>query len=437
MHLYKLKLAFLFCLLLQAAAFALSEGSDFLVVPAAEVLGDKAFQVRGTLGYHRSACLRDSLPSVCRKHPYVSSLRFGFFNSLELGVQFGDNVSLDLKNRINKAFGVVPSFALGARAFVQSPESYFYSVPKNERKTQTGEFYGVLEWGSELWKLLAGVSAFPAMEADDVGPFWGYEQGLGTKKISVIYEGFFRYGFTHHNIGMSFKPIKYLQISAGASEFYRYFFDNDRHFKFKLADKGANSGYHAPGVYVSIAINGGFSAGIQSTKTEMDSLKKQLTGQNRDLTELRERIDYLEMLFHENGQGSNNYLLNLQKDFLGIVLGYKTDDFNPDSLQAKEQIFIDIGMAAKRFLVRVAKNKEQADENRITAMRIMSHFPDSIFLEPLGSLVIDNSNELIAREAALALGTINTPEARKILSAVANQTTGIVRETIIKIMDAL
>jgi spore coat protein CotF len=67
----------------------------------------------------------------------------------------------------------------------------------------------------------------------------------------------------------------------------------------------------------------------------------------------------------------------------------------------------------------------------------MSHFPDAMFLDHLGNIVADNSNEIVAREAALALGTINTPEARKVLSAVANQTTGIVRETIIEIMGAL
>jgi hypothetical protein len=134
---------------------------------------------------------------------------------------------------------------------------------------------------------------------------------------------------------------------------------------------------------------------------------------------------------------SNSYMVDMQKDFIEIVSGYKSDEFNPDSLQVKEQVFIDKGMAAKRFLIREAKNGNLAAENRIVAIRMMSHFPDSIFLEPLGSIVADNSNETIAREAVLALGTINTPEARRVLATVANQTSGIVRETIIEIMGAL
>jgi len=52
----------------------------------------------------------------------------------------------------------------------------------------------------------------------------------------------------------------------------------------------------------------------------------------------------------------------------------------------------------------------------------------------VGSIIANASNESIAREATLALGTINTPEARKILSSAANQTRGIVRETIIEII---
>jgi len=432
----RLKLFFLFFAFAQGLAFAISDGNDFLVVPSAEVLGDKAFQVRGTIGYHQSSCVSRG---NCDRHPFVSSFRFGIFSSLELGLQFGNTISLDIKDRINKSFGFVPAFALGARAFVQSPEAYFYSVPKAERKEQTGEFYGVGEWGNDWWKLLGGVSVFPFMEADDVAPFWGFEQALGTPKFSIVYEGFFRYGFTHHNIGLSLKPIKHLQINAGASEFYRYFFDNDKRFGFRIKNPGAYNGYRAPGVYLSIAINGGFSESIQSQKNEVDSLKKQLAVQNMDLVELRAKMDNLEMLnYYENNPNANNgYMLELQKDFAEIVSGYKSDEFNPDSLQTKEQIFIDKGMAAKRFLVREAKNINVAAENRITAIRIMSHFPDSIFLEPLGSIVADNSNEYIAREAVLALGAINTPEARRVLATVANQTTGIVRETIIEIMGTL
>jgi len=431
----RLKLFFLFFALAQGFALAISDGSDFLVVPSAEVLGDKAFQVRGTIGYHQSSCVDKGM---CDRHPFVSSLRFGFFNSLELGLQFGSTISLDVKDRVSKAFGVVPALALGARAFVQSPEAYFYSVPKADRKAQTGEFYAVAEWGNDWWKLLGGVSVFPFMEADDVAPFWGFEQGLGTQEFSIVYEGFFRYGFTHHNIGLSFKPIKHLQISAGASDFYRYFFNENERFRFRIKNSRASTGYHAPGVYMSIAINGGFSDGIQSQKNEIDSLKNQLAVQSMDLAELRTKADNLEMLYYfEIDPNANDYIVDIQKDFTEIVSGYKSDEFNPDSLQAKEQIFVERGMAARRFLIRTAKNRSIAVESRVVAIRIMSHFPESIFLEPLGSIVADNSNESTAREAVLALGTINTPEARRVLATVANKTTGIVRETIIEILGTL
>ena len=413
-------------------AFAIGDGSDFLVVPSAELLGDKAFQVRGTVGYHQSSCV--AMSDMCDRHPFVSSLRFGIFNSLDIGVQFGNNISLDIKNRINKAYGLIPAFALGARAFVQSPEAYFYSVPKDARKEQTGEFYGVTQWGGNLWKFLCGVSAFPAMDADAVAPFWGYEQGLGTQKFSVVYEGFFRHGFSHHNMGLSFKPVKTLQISAGASEFYRYFFSDDGSFKFRTKNPGAGTGYRSPGIYMSIAINGGFSSGINQ-KIEVDSLKKQLAIQETELTDMRTRVDNLEKL-HAVLDSSNN-AQNLTKEFLEIVEGYKSDELSLDSLRVKEQIFMDKGSMAKKFVVKEAKDTSLASEGRITAIRIMSHFPDSTFLEPLGSIVADSSNEIVAREAALALGVINTPESRKTLSAVANQTTGIVRETIIEIMGAL
>jgi hypothetical protein len=238
-------------------------------------------------------------------------------------------------------------------------------------------------------------------------------------------------------MGLSIKPAKSLHISMGASEFYRYFFNNDGDFGFRTKNPGASTGYRSPGVYMSVAINGGFSPDIQSQKTEVDSLKKQLAVQDKDLTDLRSRLDNLESLYYDPDFVNSDYVQNLQKEFMEIVNGYKLDTLGLDSLLAKEKIFMDREMAAKRFLVREAKNKKQPEENRIMAIRIMSHFPDPIFLEHLGNLVADNSNTKIAREAALALGTINTPEARRTLATVANQTTGIVRETIIEIMGSL
>lgn len=411
--------------------FALGDLSNFLIVPTAEVLEDKAFQVRGTIGYHQSK-FED-------RHPFVASVNFGLFNSLEFGIQTSSTVSLSVKNRINEAFGIVPAVAIGARAFVESPEAYFYSVDKKARREQTGEFYAVAQWGNDWWNLLGGVSAFPGMTADEVAPFWGFEQKINPLKLSLVYEGFFRYGDAHHNIGLAFKPANSLQISAGATNFYRYFFDNDGDFGFDVVRDGASSGYRAPGVYMSIAVSGGFASRIQNQKIEIDSLKRQLSVQSRDLNELRLRLDDLETAVAA-GSGSvstNLYGGDIQKEYKSIVDAYNNDNTNLDSLLTKEQIFMEKGMISKRFLIREAKDINAEQQSRIVAIRMMSHFPDNVFLEPLGSLVADNSNETIAREAAFALGTINTPEARKILATVANETTGIVRETIIEILGAL
>jgi hypothetical protein len=425
----KIAFAFLICLLPQVV-FAINDGSDFLVIPSAEILGDKSFQIRGTLGHYEVNCAGYGEP-MCNKFPFVSSLRFGLFNSFEFGVQFGSTVSFDVKANLNKSYSFVPAFALGARAFVQSPEAYFYSIPKSARKEQTGEFYGVAQWGGELWNLLGGVSVFPTMEADEVAPLWGYEQGLGTQKLSIVYEGFFRHGYPHHNMGFSFKPTKSLQISAGASEFYRFFFTEDGDFKFRTKNRNAATGYRSPGIYTSIAINAGPKPSI-SQKSDIDSLRKQLTDQETELANIRTRMDILEA---EKTNSSTNLLL--RREFQLIVNGYKADDFKPDSLLVKEQLFMNRGPIAKNFVLKEAMDDASAPENRITAIRIMSHFPDSTFLEPLGKIVADGSNESISREAALALGTINTPESRKILSTVANQTQGIVRETIVQIMGTL
>ncbi|MDR2581641.1 MAG: HEAT repeat domain-containing protein [Fibromonadaceae bacterium] len=429
MPINKLKLLFL-CLLAQTA-FAMGESGSFLVVPSANALGEKSFQVRGTLGYHRST----GNAEMDDRFPFVTAFRYGFYNSMDLGVQLGNTVSLDLKSQIRQSYGYIPAVAIGARAFVQSPEAHFYSVPKPERKEQTGEFYTAVEWNTKLWTLLGGVSVFPTMDSNAVAPFWGFEQYFGSK-LGLVYEGFFRHGFSHHNIGLAFKPVKALQISAGATEFYRYFLNEDGDFKIRTKNPNARTGYHAPGVYASIAITGG--------------LKK--TTSDNELADLRLRLDSLEARINniDRGRGRERGRLgsktetdtiaeksDLQIEFEEIVQGYFVNDLDLDSLRTMEELFINKGLMHKSFVLSEAQNKNADTHNRITAIRIMSHFPDSIFLEPLGNIVADNTNESTAREAAIALGVINTPEARRILLSVVNQTSGIVRKTIIDIIGEL
>ncbi|MDR0517460.1 MAG: HEAT repeat domain-containing protein [Fibromonadaceae bacterium] len=429
MFLDKLKFLFLLCLLAQPL-FAISNGGDFLVVPSAEVLNGESFQVRGTYGYHQTTCGSNDM---CGRHLFVPSIRLGFFNFLDLGVQFSNSISLNIKNQVTQAYGFVPSIALGARAFVQSPEAYFYSVPKSERKNQTGEFYTSFEWNSKWWGILAGVSIFPSMDADAVAPFWGFEQNLG-QKFGIVYEGFFRHGFSHHNLGFSCKPIKQLQINAGATEFYRYFFNEDADFGFRTKNPKARTGYHAPGVYVSLAISGGFGNN-KSHKADMDSLKKQLELQNADLASVHSRLDSLEAIYFEQRALALSGIM--QREFEEIVNGYFINDLGLDSLLIMEETFMDKGLGHKSFVLSEAQNKDADVNKRITAIRVMSHFPDSIFLEPLGNIVIDRQSEAISREAVLALGVINTPESRRMLVSIVNQTSGVVRQTIMDIIGEL
>jgi len=421
----KLKILILSCLLAQAA-FALSDAGDFLIIPSAEVLDAQAFQVRGTVGYNYSEL------------PFVSSFRFGVFNSLELGVQFGSNVSLDIKNQLRKADGYAPAVAIGARAFAHSPEAYFYGVPKSERNVQTGEFYASFEWESNWWKFLGGVSAFPYQDANSVAPFWGVAQNIGTPKFLLLYEGFFRHGIFHHNAGLSLKPINALQISAGATEFYRYFFTEDGDFGFRRKNENARNGYRSPGIYASIAISSGFGSRVHTLQEDIDSLKSQIETINAMLRNCPCSILDSNAVAAAAAAKRTELEAAMQKEFEEIVKGYFVDDLHLDTLLAKEYHFISKSLETKSFVFNEAQNKNVPAQNRITAIRIMSHFPDSIFIEPLGNIAADALNEVsIAREAALALGVINTSEARDMLALIVNKTDGVVRETIMKILGEL
>jgi hypothetical protein len=133
----------------------------------------------------------------------------------------------------------------------------------------------------------------------------------------------------------------------------------------------------------------------------------------------------------------NYYSQDILSEFEEIVRGYFITDMDLDSLRAKEELFMSKGLMSINFALNESQNKETTQNSRVTAIRIMSHFPDSMFIEPLGNIATDSTNETIAREAALALGTINTPEARKMLSIAVNKTSGAVRKTIMDILGEL
>jgi hypothetical protein len=206
-------------------------------------------------------------------------------------------------------------------------------------------------------------------------------------------------------------------------------------FKYRSKNPGASSGYRSPGIFMSLAITGGFG-GSQNQKEDMDSLKKEIDFQKKNVTDLQTRLENLEEFYYE--KKAQEFAQNMQNEFEEIVKGYFETDLDLDTLRKKEEIFMLKGLEYKSFVLNEAQNKNAEANNRKTAIRILSHLPDSMFLEPLGNIATDRQNhESIAREAVLALGVINTPESRRTLVSIVNQTTGIVRQTIMDIIGEL
>lgn len=425
-----------FALLISTSAFALSGADGFLVIPTAPLLAHQHYQIESQLGYHMS----EHSGVLADRHPYVSGFRFGLFDRFELGMAYGDEISLDARMKLIEEDGHMPALSVGMRQLNASQEAYFYSVPENQRQAQAGEFFLSASLGNDWTRGHAGLSIFSGLDSGKACPFWGVEQKAfaGT---SVLYEGFFRDRRTHHNAAIQWTFADVVTITAGATEFFRYFVQ-DGEFGFHIkSTEHAESGYRAPGVYAAITLSGFMADSPRhDTRSDLDDARKRLAAQEAQLQDLQARMAAFEALYHDNLSGQADSLqkrmVKTAQAFDSIVSGYQADVWDIDDLRKKQGDFVALGVSAQQLLLRTVQKPNANLEDRIVAVRVMAFSKEARYVPMLTQLLDSDSDESLRREAALALGNIATPEAKTALTTALPRTSGNLQTTLQQILAA-
>lgn len=415
-------------------ASAMSGADGFLVIPTAPILPHQSYQIEGTLGYHMS----EQSGVLADRHPYVSGFRLGLANQFELGMQYGEKISLEAKIRLVEEDGMRPVLTLGMRQIAASQEAYFYSVPAAQAQAYAGEFFVASSLGNNWFRAHGGLSILSGLDSNKACPFWGAEQkmGLGT---GILYEGFLRDGRSHHNLGLQWEFAHILRLSAGATEFHRYFVqDGEIGFQIK-GSHHPESGYRAPGVYAAIALTGFMKKeSWPDTRAELQASQKRIAVQEEQLRDLQARMDEFELNYAESqgrmGDSLNQRTIRTEQSFDAIVQAYQQDIWDIDDLRAKQSAFLDLKGPAHRLLLRTAKLVNAQPHYRETAIRVMGISKNAQFVEPLRLLLNEDPDENLRREAALSLGSIATPEAKNAIQAAIPLTQGSLRSTLEQIL---
>jgi hypothetical protein len=410
---------FLIALLLGVcqASYALTGSDGFLVIPTAPLMRDQAYQIESTLGYHMS----EHDGTLADRHPYVSGFRIGLFDRFELGAQYGDKISLDTRMRITAEDGLLPAFTLGMRQIAASQEAHFYSVADAQQQSYAGEFFLAASLGNAWVRGHGGFSILSGLDSNKACPFWGVEQHLGGG-LSLLYEGFFRDARTHHNAALQWSFADMVTLTAGATEFHRYFVQDGELGFHTQAEQPTPNGYTSPGIYAAITLTGFMKRdSVPDTRAELAEAKKRLEAQESELRKLQTRMDEFEVTYSETqGQQSDSLsrrAARTEQYFDAIVQGYQADIWDIEDLRAKQNAFLALKGPAFRHLLRTAQHPGAQPRYRETAIRIMGVSKEPLFVEPLQEILASSSeSENLRREAALALGSIATPEAKKALA---------------------
>lgn len=392
---------------------ALSGADGFLVIPTAPLLAHQAYQIEGALGYHMSR----QGEQWGDRHPYVSGFRLGMMNFLELGMQYGDQFSLEAKLRLREEDGLWPAVSLGMRQIAASQEAYFFSAYP-EPRDYAGEFFLAASLGNPWFRAHGGLSIFSGLDSNKACPFWGIEQRLGGG-WALLYEGFLRQDEGRHVASLQWNLGNIMRFSIGATQFQRYFFRHGE-FGFRVKDPAALDGYKAPGLYAGITLRGFMKKeSWPDTRAELNEARARLGTQEKQLKELQERMDEIEIAYAQaQGEGADSLRLRLSRTeaaFDTIVQGYQEEVWDIERLRALQQAFLSQGSSSDRYLQRVLRSPASSPLYRVTAVKVMGYSREDLFVDALRRTLSEESDESLRREAILALGNIGSSSARKAL----------------------
>lgn len=391
---------------------AFSGSDSYSMIPGAGVLPQNSYQIYGQMNVHN---ISDS-NTTDMKLPWSIGARLGLFGHAELAMEFGGDLSLAAKVNLIEQEEWRPHWSMGVRQLFHSQEAHLYSVPDSLQDPYVGEAFTVISYRFfNGTRVDVGASVLSGLDSGKAGGFWGIEQNLGAG-ISMIYDGFWRQGLHHHNLGVSWDFRKVLRLSVGATEVHRYFRQNDE-FGFYLSDRENRSadGYSAPGIWASLTLTGWMgessSKGIESRIAVQE--KSRLL-QLRRIDSLEVQLDRVQALLEAQavkGGDSLSQIENKAEAMLEeLVKGLHNDAWDPAESRRLQDSLLAMGNVSKRLMVRMVRRESTSLEYRVAAVRIMGTGKDEMFV-PVLTAMISEQNPVLVRECLFALAHIGTPEA--------------------------
>lgn len=408
-------------------AFALSATIPFprrvnppvlLAIPSANVLSHGQYMLSGRFQYFTSSVIGDTAggeeaaSTEVTNVTYNSELLFGIENRAELGVQYGQEISLSIKALLVREDLFWPDLVFGVRNILGSPEGGLYGLEEGEiLRSLYGESYMTMAKNfPSSSRVHLGISYLNAVSKGSVSVNAGLEQDMGAGAY-LGYEVFERFSDFHQVMTLNWRYKDLVALSLGLTEFQSWIRQDGEWGFFLTPTKSRRDGYNSPGITVALQVQGFAPRRQKRTVPERVAiLEVRNVELERKLAAMEETLQRVESQAASQGDASGAEPMAASpreiREKAVILLRTASDKMameisNPDDVRQIMYSIISMGPPGSEALRSIAADTA-AGSVRVPAILTMAFSRDSAFGPPLRALCGDKDAR-IRREALTAL----------------------------------
>ncbi len=380
-------------------------------VPTAELLGHGMYQVKGQLSYGTVNTSGENETI----YPYNTGVYFGLFNRGEVGINYGQNVSLFLKAQLFREESFLPSLSFGAQDILASREAHFYAVPDSLQNDFEGQVFIALTKNIfDITKIHGGVTIAPDLNKGSADLYFGLETNL-IAGLSIDFEAFQRQQDFHQSLGISWRYENDFRVSFGMAEVNRWFYQNDEIGFYTEPEPAHDNLFDTPILYASISISGWMKEDETSTMAmQIQNIEKNqvsILSSSDDVTARLNRVEgQLLSLVGPKAEEMRLKEKEIELIIKEIITLYKSPAYDPKKIQMLQDSVLSFKDASIRSLTNFTEQQTVDQNFRIHAIKIVGYSKSAAFIKPLTAALRSNHTE-VKREAIFALNRIGTPEA--------------------------
>jgi hypothetical protein len=358
-------------------------------------------------------------PKEIQSLNYSSELLFGIQNRAEIGVQYGQLLSLSVKTLMVREDLLWPDVVFGVRNLLGSQEGSLYGVTNTtaQKNLQSESYLTFAKSFPSKTRTHLGISVLTHATKGWGSVNAGVDQNLGGG-ASLGYEVFERYSDFHQVFSFQWRYRNLVGLSIGMTEFQSWIRQGGRWGFFLTPSHKLNDGYNSPGITVALQVLGWVPNRSKLTIPErvaiLEVKSAELERQVEDVAELKRQVAELQAgalsMTMETDKGRDSILpsswaMTPAEKALSYLHSMaekmQSDIVDPKEVRERMAQLVEMGAPGVEVVKRVATDIA-AGSLRVPAVLVMAYSMDTTYVKILKSLCSDADPQM-RREALTAL----------------------------------